>query len=136
MAFTEATGLPTTTTFTVMRWGGTARDASIKTIGNVPKLVLPIELSDSFMCGDEGTSQCGNGKYLVKSVTAHPWTGTGSLPSTPDRTAFTFVGESPVDPVQMHRRTSVLHQSRGGAPNTLACRCAAAGQGLTCRAAV
>ena len=95
MALTSATSLPTTTTFTVMRWGSAARDASIQTSDGAKQLVLPIDLTQGTNCGT-GANQCGNGKYVVKSVTAHPWSGTSNFKtSTPDRTASTFVGERP-----------------------------------------
>jgi len=96
MAIVAVAALPHTDTFTIMRWGGTNR--VVKEEGG--KLVLPIDLSKSSSCGAAGTSPCGNGKYVVKKVTAHRWLNgglytsdvTGRKDSAP-RTAFTFVGE-------------------------------------------
>ncbi len=100
MAFEAVGALPTATTFTVMRWGGTNRVAQVTGSGATRKLVLPIDLSTSSKCGATQNSQCGDGKYLVKRVTAHRWVTGGSFTSdtagtktSTDRTQFTFVGE-------------------------------------------
>lgn len=99
MAIVAVGSLPTTDTFTVMRWGGTNRVAYTDP-ADVTKLVLPIDLSKSSKCGAAQNSQCGNGKYVVKQVKAFPWSNGGSYVSTgaavalaTPRTAFTFVGE-------------------------------------------
>lgn len=78
---------PATTKFIVLRSAATLNS------GNT-KLELPINLPLA-NCRDTGTAaerQCGRGKYLVKSVTAHPWSGSGTS-AVGAMSSFFFVGE-------------------------------------------
>lgn len=78
---------PTTTEFMVPRTAATFDSSN--------KLVLTVDLSqaDCRTGGSADANKCGDGKYLVKSVTAYPWSGSGTSTSTPDRKQFTFVGK-------------------------------------------
>lgn len=101
--------LPTAATaFTIMRWSGWGGVTGVNSAvddSDPNKLVLPIDLSQA-ACRKDGSNNdvpCDNGKYLVKSVTAHRWLNGGGFRSGTDpgstktsagpRTQFTFVGE-------------------------------------------
>ncbi len=61
---------------------------------NGAKLELPVNLAQANCYTTIGSVEvpCGDGKYLVKSVTAHPWSGSGTS-SVGAMTDFFFVGE-------------------------------------------
>lgn len=102
MTLQALTPAPTTTSFIVPRWGGSAGlVANVQGSGAGAKLVLPVDLSQA-VCRTENSNPvpCGDGKYLVKSVTAMPWhdsseytpPATGAKASSA-HTLFTFIGE-------------------------------------------
>lgn len=82
---------PATNTFVVPR-------SAAPTDGT--KLKMTIDLSQA-NCRDTGTQTCGDGKYVVKQVTAWPWFPTtaytggidGSKTAGSAREAYTFVGK-------------------------------------------
>lgn len=78
--------LGTPTKFIVQRSAGALKE-------DTTKLELPVNLALA-KCYNDGTQDvpCGDGKYLVKSVTAHPWSGSGTS-SVGAMTDFFFVGE-------------------------------------------
>ncbi len=78
--------LGTPTKFIVQRSAGALKE-------DTTKLELPVNLALA-KCYNDGTQDvpCGDGKYLVKSVTAHSWTVAGSQ-GVGAMTEFFFVGE-------------------------------------------
>lgn len=106
--------LPTTSTFTIMRWGGgwggTNRVAQFDNSDGTRKLLLPVDLSQATCNGD----RCLRGKFLVTAVTAHPWHADSAYPTegqegypengwpeagpgtrvAPALVGFTFMGEA------------------------------------------
>lgn len=114
MRFEAVSPLPTTNTFTIMRWsggwGGTNRVAQFDNSDGTRKLLLPVDLSQANCNGD----RCLRGKFLVTAVTAHPWHANSAYPAegeegypengwpeagpgtraTPSLVGFTFMGEA------------------------------------------
>ena len=114
MRFEAVSPLPTTSTFTIMRWGGgwggTNRVAQFDNSDGTRKLLLPVDLSQATCNGD----RCLRGKFLVTAVTAHPWHADSAYPTevqegypengypeagpgtrvAPALVGFTFMGEA------------------------------------------